>query len=47
MMLPIFGKEIVVGEIDKHGNNVMIGIIDTKTGKGGGVYTDPEPTFER
>lgn len=47
MRLPIFGKELVLGEKDKHGNNVVIGIIDSKTGKGGGIYTDPEPTFER
>lgn len=47
MKLPIFGKELVIGETDKHGKNVIIGVIDIKTGKGGGIYTDPAPTFER
>jgi len=47
MRLSILGKELVLGEKDKHGKSVVIGIIDSKTGKGGGIYTDPEPTFER
>lgn len=47
MKIPIFGKEFVIGEKDKHGKNIVVGIVDTKTGKGMGVYTDPEPVFER
>jgi hypothetical protein len=47
MILPIFGKELVIGETDKHGKKVVIGIIDSKTGKGGGIYTNPDPIFER
>ena len=47
MKIPIFGKEFVIGEKDKHGKNIVVGVVDTKTGKGMGVYTDPEPVFER
>ena len=45
MKLCVFGKELVIGEKDKHGKNVVIGVVDTKTGKGRGIYTDPEYIF--
>jgi hypothetical protein len=46
MKLSIFGRILVIGEIDKHRNNVIIGVVD-KTGKGAGIYIEPEPIFER
>lgn len=47
MKLSIFGKTLVIGETDKHRNTVIIGVVDNKTGKGGGLYIEPEPVFER
>lgn len=47
MRLSIFGKELVISEKDKHEKKVVIGVVDAKTGKGSGVYTDPDPVFER
>jgi len=47
MRLSMFGKELVIGEKDKHGKKVTIGVIDAKTGKGSGVYEDPDLVFER
>lgn len=47
MILSIFGKELVIGETDKSGKKVMVGVIDAKTGKGGGIYREPDPNFER
>lgn len=47
MKIPILGKTIIIGETDKRGKNVKIGLIDSETGKGKGIYIEPEPVFER